>query len=71
MNSNKKFVLLIENIIIIQKRAREVIDFRISKSFEEKQIEDSVHISSKLEEHNKVNIIIILFILVKCYLCFG
>uniref|UniRef100_A0A2S2Q7J1 Translation initiation factor IF-2 n=1 Tax=Sipha flava TaxID=143950 RepID=A0A2S2Q7J1_9HEMI len=36
------------------KRAREVIDYRLSKSIEEKQIEDSVHILSKLEEHNKV-----------------
>ncbi|XP_060841242.1 translation initiation factor IF-2, mitochondrial isoform X1 [Rhopalosiphum padi] len=35
------------------KRAREVIDYRISKSVEQKQNEDSIYISTKLEEHNK------------------
>lgn len=40
----------------MQKRAREVIDYRLSKSIEQKQNEDSIYISSKLEEHNKVNI---------------
>ncbi|XP_027844790.2 translation initiation factor IF-2, mitochondrial [Aphis gossypii] len=35
------------------KRAREVIDYRLSKSIEQKQNEDSIYISSKLEEHNK------------------
>lgn len=48
-------------IIIVQRRAREVVDYRISKSIEQKQIEDSIYISSKLEQHNKVNIQIIRF----------
>lgn len=39
---------------MFQKRAREVVDYRISKSIEEKQMEDSEVISTKLEEHNKV-----------------
>lgn len=39
----------------MQKRAREVVDYRISKYVKEKQVEDSVMIFSKLDEHNKVN----------------
>ncbi|VVC33349.1 Translation protein, beta-barrel domain,Translation initiation factor IF- 2, domain [Cinara cedri] len=35
------------------KCARDVVNYRLSKIIEEKQIEDSVYISSKLEEHNK------------------
>ena len=43
----------------MQKRAREVVNYRISKCIEQKQNEDSIFISSKLEEYNKVNIKII------------
>lgn len=50
---------------MLQKRAREVVDYRLSKAIEEKQNEDSIHISSKLEEYNKVNQIVLFY----WYLC--
>lgn len=46
--------MLVLTIVIMQRRAREVVDYRLFKLTQEKQIEDSVHISSKLDEHNKV-----------------
>ncbi|XP_050437439.1 translation initiation factor IF-2, mitochondrial isoform X2 [Adelges cooleyi] len=36
-----------------ERRAKEIIEFRLSKATEEKQKEDSVQILSKIEEHNK------------------
>ncbi|XP_050532177.1 translation initiation factor IF-2, mitochondrial isoform X2 [Daktulosphaira vitifoliae] len=36
-----------------EKRAREVVEYRIQKTIEEKQKEDSIQIQSKIEEHNK------------------